>query len=304
MLGSRGSPLAMWQADWAKAELESIFEGLSVELVIIKTTGDKILDVPLAQVGGKALFTKELDEALLDGRIDFAVHSMKDLPFDLPDDIQLVAITEREDHRDALVSDGRKLGEMPPAARIGTSSLRRAVQLRHRFPELEVVPLRGNVDTRLRKLDAGEYDGIILAAAGLNRLGHSARITEHLESEVMLSAVGQGALAIVCRAGDGETQASLLRLDHETTRCAVLAERALLASLEGSCQVPIGGHARIEGNVIFLTGLIASLDGVNLITDRASGELARAAEIGAKLGRRLLASGGAAVLEEISRNGT
>ena len=303
-LGSRGSPLAMWQANWAKAGLESIFEDLAVELVILKTTGDTILNVPLAQIGGKGLFTKELDEALLDGRIDFAVHSMKDLPFDLPDGIQLVAITEREDHRDAFVSDGRKLGEMPSGARIGTSSLRRQVQLRHRFPDLHVVPVRGNVDTRLRKLDAGEYDGIVLAAAGLNRLGHSDRITEFLESEVMLSAVGQGALAIVCRAGDGETQASLLRLDHETTRCAVLAERALLASLEGSCQVPIGGHARIEGNVIFLTGLIASLDGGHLITDRVSGETARAGEIGAELGRRLLSSGGAAVLEEISRNGT
>ncbi len=303
-LGSRGSQLALWQANWAKAELERFFESLSVEIVIIKTTGDRVLDVPLAQVGGKRLFTKELDEALLDGRIDFAVHSMKDLPCDLPDGIRLVAITKREDHRDALVSDGRKLGEMLPGARIGTSSLRRQVQLRHRFPELDVVPLRGNVDTRLGKLDAGEYDGIILAAAGLNRLGYSDRITEYLESEVMLSAVGQGALAIVCRCGDSETQASLLRLDHETTRSAVLAERALLASLEGSCQVPIGGHARVEGDVIVLTGLIASLDGKDLITDRAEGDPARAGEIGAELGRRLLASGGRAVLEEISRNGT
>src|SRR2546421_1481157 len=208
-LGTRGSALALWQANWTKIELEKRWPDLTVQLVPIKTTGDKILDVPLAKIGGKGLFTKEIDEALLDGRIDIAVHSLKDVPFQLPDGIDFGAIPEREDPRDAFLSNGPRLEELPKGAVIGTSSLRRQVQLRHRFPALNLVALRGNVDTRLRKLAAGEFDGIILAAAGLKRLGHAARITQVLDDDVMVSAVGQGALGIACRSGDDATRAAL-----------------------------------------------------------------------------------------------
>src|SRR2546428_2899004 len=197
-LGTRGSALALWQANWTKRELEKRWPGLQVDLVPIKTTGDKILDVPLARIGGKGLFTKEIDEALLDGRIDLAVHSLKDVPFELPDGIDFGAIPEREDPRDAFVSNGPKLQELPTGATIGTSSLRRQVQLRHRFPALKLVTLRGNVDTRLRKLAAGEFDGIILAASGLKRLGHSDRITQMLGDDIMVSAGGPGTPAIAC----------------------------------------------------------------------------------------------------------
>jgi len=301
-LGTRGSLLALWQANWARRTIERQHNA-RVELVRIKTTGDKIVDVPLAKVGGKGLFTKELDEALLDGRVDLAVHSMKDLPYGLPPGIVLAAVPEREDRRDALVSDDRSLAEFPSGSRIGTSSLRRQVQLMHRFPELDVVPLRGNVDTRLGKLDAGEYDGIILAAAGLNRLGHASRITELLEDNVMLSAIGQGALAILCRSADSDTVHLLHTLDHAETHAAVLAERSLMATLNGSCQVPVGGNARLDGGRIILKGLIGSLDGRTLITESASGSVADAKQIGVGLGRRLLASGGAAILEGITSNG-
>src|SRR5215831_887411 len=212
-LGTRGSALALWQANWTKAQLEKRWPGLVVDLVPIKTTGDKILDVPLAKIGGKGLFTKELDEALLDRRIDLAVHSLKDVPFQLPEGIDFAAIPERDDPRDAFVSNGPKLQDLPSTAKIGTSSLRRQVQLKHRFPSLRLVTLRGNVDTRLRKLAAGEFDGIILAVAGLQRLGHAQRITEILDDDVMISAVGQGALGIVCRSGDASTRLLLQVLD-------------------------------------------------------------------------------------------
>ncbi len=302
-LGTRGSLLALWQANWTKSAIERHHD-VDVDLVRIKTTGDQILDVPLAEVGGKGLFTKELDEALLDGRVDLVVHSMKDLPYQLPPGILLSAVPAREDRRDALVSDGRNLAALPAGARIGTSSLRRQVQLKHRFGELDVVPLRGNVDTRLGKFDAGEYDGIILAAAGLKRLGHGSRITELLEDEVMLSAIGQGALALVCRSDDSSTEEVLRTLDHPNTHTAVLAERSLSAFLNGSCQVPIGGNARLDGDRLVLKGLIGSLDGTKIITDSVTGGADAAEEIGARLGRRLLASGGAAILDEISASGT
>src|SRR5206468_11726317 len=219
-LGTRGSALALWQANWTKSQLEQRWPGLQVELVPIKTTGDKILDVPLAQIGGKGLFTKEIDEALLDGRIDVAVHSIKDVPFQLPDGIDFAAVPEREDPRDVLVSNGPKLQELPSGASIGTSSLRRQVQLRHRFPALNLVTLRGNVDTRLRRLAAGEFDGIILAMAGLKRLGYEARVSQILDDDIMVPAVGQGALGIVCRSGDDATRGLLEPLDHTPTRTA------------------------------------------------------------------------------------
>lgn len=300
-LGTRGSALALWQANWTRTALERRWPRLTVELVPIKTTGDKILDVPLAKIGGKGLFTKELDEALLDGRIDLAVHSMKDVPFQLPDGIDFAAIPEREDPRDAFVSNGLRLKDLPKQAKVGTSSLRRQVQLRHRFPSLDLVTLRGNVDTRLRKLDAREFDAIILAAAGLKRLGHADRVTEFLEDDIMVSAVGQGALGIVCRSGDEETRRLLAVLDHAPTRIAVTAERGLLRALGGSCQVPIGGKARIEANAIVIKGLVASLDGKTVISEELRGAMDDPAALGMELGRKLREKGAAEILAEIAQ---
>ena len=302
-LGTRGSALALLQANWTKAQLEKRWPGLVVELVPIKTTGDKILDVPLAKIGGKGLFTKELDEALLDGRIDLAVHSLKDVPFQLPDGIDFAAIPEREDPRDAFVSNGTKLQDLPNGARIGTSSLRRQVQLRHRFPALNLVNLRGNVDTRLRKLSEGEFDGIILAAAGLKRLGHEQRITQILDDDIMVSAVGQGALGIVCRANDDATRRTLAVLDHQPTRLAVTAERGLLRALGGSCQVPVAGKARIEGSQLTIKGLIASLDGTRVIAEEMRGLVGEANKLGLELGQKLLSMGAGEILAEIAQYG-
>jgi hydroxymethylbilane synthase len=302
-LGTRGSALALWQANWTKAELENRWPGLQVELVPIKTTGDKILDVPLAGIGGKGLFTKEIDEALLAARIDFAVHSLKDVPFELPEGIVIGAIPEREDSRDAFVSNTGKLSELGSGATIGTSSLRRQVQLRHHFPSLQVVTLRGNVDTRLRKLDSGEFDGIVLAVAGLKRLGREDRITQILDDDVMVSAVGQGALGIVCRGTDSSTQEILSTLEHNATRTAVLAERGLLRALGGSCQVPVAGRARLGDNTLTLKGLIASLDGVRVIQDEVTGPPVRAEELGIELGQRMLANGAGDILAEIIEHG-
>jgi hydroxymethylbilane synthase len=301
-LGTRGSALALWQANWVKAELERRLQDLSIELVPIKTTGDKILDVPLAKIGGKGLFTKELDEALLDRRIDLAVHSLKDVPFQLSDGIDLAAVPEREDPRDAFISNGPKLHELRSNATIGTSSLRRQVQLRHRFPSLNLAMLRGNVDTRLRKLSEGEFDGIILACAGLKRLGHDSRITQILDDDIMLSAAGQGALGIVCRSEDASTKAALARLEHGPTRIQITAERALLRALGGSCQVPVAGRARIEGDRVRIKGLIASLDGKRVIQNQAEGPESNAYQLGLDLGEKLIAAGAAEILAEIARH--
>jgi hydroxymethylbilane synthase len=302
-LGTRGSALALWQANWTKAQLEKRWPGLVVELVPIKTTGDKILDVPLAKIGGKGLFTKELDEALLDGRIDLAVHSLKDVPFQLPEGIDFAAIPEREDPRDAFVSNGAKLQELPGGARIGTSSLRRQVQLRHRFPALNLVTLRGNVDTRLRKLAEGQFDGIILAAAGLKRLGYEKRITQILDDDIMVSAVGQGALGIVCRSDDDATFLTLSVLDDYVTRLAVTAERGLLRALGGSCQVPVAGKARFDGGQLTIKGLIASLDGTRVIAEEMRGPVDDPAKLGLDLGQKLLSMGAGEILAEIAQYG-
>jgi hydroxymethylbilane synthase len=302
-LGTRGSALALWQANWTKAELEKRWPELTVELVPIKTMGDKILDVPLAKIGGKGLFTKEIDEALLDSRIDLAVHSLKDVPFQLPDGIDFAAIPEREDPRDAFLSNGSRLQDFPAGARIGTSSLRRQVQLRHRFPSLEMVMLRGNVDTRLRKLAAGEFDGIVLALAGLKRLGHEQKVTQILDDDIMISAVGQGALGIVCRSGDEETRVLLGVLDHAATRVAVTAERGLLRALGGSCQVPVAGRARLDREQLTIKGLVASLDGVRLIVEEARGSADQPDQLGIELGRKLLSRGAAEILAEIAEYG-
>lgn len=302
-LGTRGSALALWQANWTKNELERHWPELRVELVPIKTTGDKILDVPLAKIGGKGLFTKEIDEALLSGRIDLAVHSLKDVPFQLPEGLDFAAIPEREDPRDAFISNGRRLQELRDGATIGTSSLRRQVQLRHRFPHLNLVTLRGNVDTRLRKLAAGEFDGIILAVAGLKRLGHAQRITQILDDDIMISAVGQGALGIVCRSNDVSTRTVVQVLDHDATHIAVTAERGLLRALGGSCQVPVAGKAQLHGELLTIKGLIANLDGTRVIAEELSGSPERSNELGLQLGQKLLSMGAREILAEIAAYG-
>jgi len=302
-LGTRGSALALWQANWTKRELEDRWPDSQVDLIPIKTTGDRIIDVPLAKVGGKGVFTKEIDEALLDGRIDLAVHSMKDVPFQLPDGIDFGAIPEREDARDACISQGAKLHELKAGATVGTSSLRRQVQLRHHFPSLNLVMLRGNVDTRLRKLDAGDFDAIILALAGLKRLGHAGRVTQILDDDVMVSAVGQGALGIVCRSSDAATRQILQVLNDPPTQITVTAERGLLRALGGSCQVPIAGKATLAGDSLVIKGLVANLRGDRVIRCELSGTRERPLDLGLKLGEKLLSMGAGEILAEIAQYG-
>ena len=297
-IGSRGSQLALWQANWVKQRLEALGETCRIE--IIKTTGDKITDVPLAQVGTKGLFTKESEEALLDGRIDLAVHSLKDLPTELPDGLLISAIPSREDPRDALV--GAPLAELATGAKVGTSSLRRVAQLRAARPDLAIESVRGNVDTRLRKLGEGQYDALVMAAAGLRRLGWEARIAECLPVEVMCPAVGQGALAIETRE-EGDAARSCARLDDAGARVCVEAERAVLATLGGGCQVPIGAYARITGDRLDLVAIVASPDGARLIRKNAAGPPAARVRIGEELGRRLLDAGAREILEEVYRAG-
>ena len=292
VIASRGSQLALWQARWVQQKLADLGHPSRIE--IIHTTGDKITDVPLAKVGTKGLFTKEIEEALLEERADLAVHSLKDLPTELPAGLVLAATPEREDPRDAIV--GRRLADLPAGARLGTSSLRRAAQLRKARPDLAIESVRGNLDTRLRKLDAGQYDAIVLAAAGLRRLGWDDRIAELLPPDVICPAVGQGALAIETAAGHEQPCAEL---DHPATRLAVTAERALLAALGGGCQVPIGAHATVTGDRLFLQAVVASPDGAQLIRRDAEGSAADAAQIGRELGEALLSAGAAEILEAV-----
>lgn len=306
-IGSRGSKLALWQAEWVRAALESMHEGLEVRIEIIKTSGDMIRDVPLAVIGGKGVFTKEIEEALLDNRIDLAVHSLKDLPTILPEGLQLSAITEREDPRDALLlraeSNGSKasLESLPSGAIVGTSSQRRIAQLRHLRGDVLIKDLRGNVDTRLRKLDAGEYDAIILASAGLRRLGLGQRINQAIPTETMLPAVGQGALAIETRAGDRRTIQLIQPLNHEATRAACTAERALLRGLGGGCQTPIAAHAVAREGKLSLNGLVASVTGDLIIRDTLEAEASEAESAGASLANRLLELGADALLNELAQ---
>jgi len=292
VIASRGSQLALWQAHWVRDRLAEL--GYPSRIDIIKTTGDKITDVPLAQVGGKGLFTKEIEEALLGGRADLAVHSLKDLPTELPPGLVLAATPEREDARDALV--GKRLSDLARGAKLGTSSLRRAAQLRAVRPDLQIEPVRGNLDTRLRKLDEGQYDAIVLAAAGLKRLGWGDRIAEILEPDVVCPAVGQGALAIET----GESGLAACRqLNHAATHAAVTAERALLGALGGGCQVPIGAHATVSGDRLTLSAVVVSPDGEKLVRDRADAGVTEAEQIGRKMGEALLAAGADEILESV-----
>ncbi|WP_244155335.1 hydroxymethylbilane synthase [Dissulfuribacter thermophilus] len=299
-LGTRKSKLALTQSNWVKQEIEKRFPDVQVELVKVTTKGDKILDVPLAKVGGKGLFVKEIEEALLDGRIDFAVHSLKDVPTELPQGLEVSVFPEREDPRDALIArDGKGLMELPPGAKVGTSSLRRMAQLRAVRPDLVIESLRGNLDTRLNKLDEGHFDAIILAAAGLKRMGLSGRITEIISPEVLLPAIGQGALGIEFRSEDHETRRILSSLSHEETTIRVRAERAFLARLEGGCQVPIGAYATIEGNELTLEGLIGDEDGKKILRMKKMGSVDDPEFIGDELGKEMLDAGGKEILEAV-----
>ena len=298
-IGTRASQLALWQANWIKSELERQYPGAEVELLKIKTMGDKILDVPLAQVGGKGLFVKEIEEAMLRGEIDLAVHSMKDVPTEFPDGLGLVVTTKREDPRDAFLSDGVLFKDLRQGARIGTSALRRQAQLLKVRPDLEMVIIRGNVETRIRKLKEDNLDAVILAAAGLNRLGFSNVITELLAIDFSIPAIGQGALGLECRLDDNAMIEALSFLNHADTAAAVLAERALLKRCEGGCQVPIAAHGTISGATLTLVGFIASVDGRETVRDSISGPATDAVTMGIELADRLLAAGGKAILEDV-----
>jgi hydroxymethylbilane synthase len=300
VIGTRGSPLALWQAEWVQARLRELAPELTVTLRRIKTSGDKVLDVPLAKIGGKGLFVKEIEEALLQHEIDLAVHSMKDVPTVLPDGLGIICVPAREDPRDVLISEGgQTLAQLPPGSRVGTASLRRQAQLLHHRPDLQILMLRGNLDTRLRKVRERHFEAIVLAAAGLNRMGWLDQVTEYLPPEVSLPAIGQGALGLEGRLDDTFVQELLQPLNHPPTWTAVLAERALLDRLEGGCQVPIGAHATVEGASLTLDGLVASLDGRQLVRDRVKGPTSTATLIGRELADRLLAQGGEAILKEI-----
>ncbi|MFQ2421807.1 hydroxymethylbilane synthase [Aeromonas caviae] len=301
-IATRKSPLALWQANFVKDRLEALHPDLQVELVPMSTQGDKILDTPLAKVGGKGLFVKELETAMLEGRADIAVHSMKDVPVEFPDGLGLHTICEREDPRDAFVSNHfNQIDELPQGAVVGTSSLRRQCQLRAARPDLVIRDLRGNVNTRLAKLDAGEYDAIILAAAGLKRLEMAHRIAAFIEPEQSLPANGQGAVGIECRLDDHDLHALLAPLEHPETRIRVLTERAMNRALQGGCQVPIGAYALVQGEEVWLRGLVGSPDGARVIRDEIRGPLAEGEALGHTLAQRLLAAGADVILAEVYR---
>ncbi len=304
VIGTRGSALARWQADHVARLLQELNpDPPEVGQQIIHTKGDKILDVPLAQVGGKGLFVKEIEQALARGEIDLAVHSIKDVPTELLGGLTLSCIPEREDPRDALVSRAGLLDQLPAGAVVGTSSLRRRCQLLGRRPDLQVRDLRGNVDTRLNKLLAGDYDAILLAAAGLRRLGLAQRITETLPPEVMIPAVGQGALGIEVREGDDAVQALLAPLHHAPTATCVAAERALLARLEGGCQVPLAAHATLQGGRLSLEALLGHPSGQPLLRERGEGAADDPGGLGRAVAERLLARGGDRILREVMQGG-
>ena len=294
IIASRGSQLALWQARWVQTRLAQM--GRESRIEIVKTTGDKITDVPLAKVGTKGLFTKEIEDALLDGRADLAVHSLKDLPADLPDGLVLAAVPEREDPRDAIL--GRRLSELSQGSKVGTSSLRREAQLRYQRPDLVVEPLRGNLDTRLRKLQEGRYDAIMLAAAGLKRLGWESHIAEVFPVEVMCPAIGQGALALESRK-TGPGRDACAAFEHPQTRAAITAERAVLAALGGGCQVPIGANATVHSGCLRLHAIVAAPDGSRLVSAEREGSAADAESLGRDAASELLARGAREILNGV-----
>jgi len=301
IIASRESALALWQAEHVAERLRALYPAMRVRILGMTTQGDQILDSPLSKIGGKGLFVKELETAMAEGRAHIAVHSIKDVPMNLPEGFQLAAIGEREDPRDAFVSGTyASLDALPAGARVGTSSLRRECQLRARFPQLIIEPLRGNVQTRLRKLDEGQYDAIILAAAGLKRLGLGARIRNEISPEQSLPAVGQGALGIECLAGREDLVALLAPLNHSATADCVRAERAMSRALGGSCQVPLGGYAQIADGILNLRGFVAEIDGSRIISGSVSGPCEDAERLGCQLADQLLALGAGAILAALS----
>ncbi|OOF55638.1 hydroxymethylbilane synthase [Rodentibacter myodis] len=299
-IATRQSPLALWQANFVKNRLQELYPNLSVELVSMVTKGDVILDTPLAKIGGKGLFVKELENALLEKRADIAVHSMKDVPMQFPEGLGLSVICKREDPRDAFVSNRyASFDDLPNGAIVGTSSLRRQCQLKQLRPDLDIRSLRGNVGTRLSKLDNGEYDAIILAAAGLIRLGMEDRIASFIETDISLPAAGQGAVGIECRVDDTAIQALLAPLaDQETTAC-VFAERAMNTRLQGGCQVPIGGYAVLENNQVYLRALVGELDGSQIIRAEGKSAVENAEALGIQIAEQLLAQGADRILEKV-----
>ena len=299
-IATRASPLALWQAEHVAARLEALHSHLKVSLVTMKTRGDKLLDAPLAKVGGKGLFVKELEQGLLDGRADLAVHSLKDVPVDFPDGLELALVMEREDPRDAFVSNRyANLSAMPAGTLVGTSSLRRQTQIRERYPGLQVDWLRGNVNTRLSKLDAGEFDAIILAAAGLQRLGFAERIKAAIEPEECLPAIGQGVLGIEIRGDDQQLRELIAPLGHAETTLRVAAERALNQTLSGGCQVPIAGYALLEQDQIYLRGLVGEPDGSKILRAEIRGSSSEAHDLGIQLAHQLLAQGADRILARL-----
>jgi hydroxymethylbilane synthase len=298
-IGTRGSMLAKWQAESVRKRLFAV-AGVEAEIVIIKTAGDKLQHIPLTAIGGKGIFTKELEEALLEETIDLAVHSVKDIPTDTPSRLSFPAVCRRDDVRDCLV--GATLAGLRQGARVGTGSLRRQAQLLHLRPDLDIRDLRGNVDTRLRKVESGEYEAIMLSKAGLDRLGLSQRISEVLSTEVCMPAVGQGAIAVECRLKDTAAADILAPLDDAETRTAIIAERALLGALQGGCQVPLGAWARIERGELVLEACVCSVDGVQYVKQRATAPPDQAAQLGEHMARVLIEAGAQSILEEVSRH--
>lgn len=299
-IGTRGSKLALWQANWVKSVLEKKIPQTPIELIIIKTQGDKILDVPLAKVGGKGLFVKEIEQALLDRHIDIAVHSMKDMPAEIPQQLCIGAMPERENPLDVLISrSGLGFDQLSHGSVIGTSSLRRGAQLRHARPDIVIQPIRGNLDTRIKKLESENFDALVLAAAGVKRLNLEHQITEYLDPEIMLPAIGQGALCIEIRKDDLTIGPLVASLDHAPTRTAVAGERAFLKRLGGGCQVPVAGHGRISENQFALTGLVAEVDGTRVIKGEKIGPPDSAETIGFGLAEELLARGANKILEKL-----
>jgi hydroxymethylbilane synthase len=300
-IGSRGSILARWQAEFVRKQLFQL-TGVEAEIIIIKTSGDKMQQQPLTQIGGKGIFIKELEEALLDESVDLAVHSVKDIPTDIPGRLHFPAVCRRDDVRDCLVShSGTPLVNLKQGARVGTSSLRRQAQLRHHRPDLDLRELRGNVDTRLRKVESGEYDAIVLSKAGLDRLGWGQKITEPLSTDISLPAVGQGAIAIESRVSDREADEILSKLNDDETRTAIIAERALLSALQGGCQVPLGAWARMERAELVMEAVVCSVDGTQYVREKATAPPDQAAQLGEHLARVLAEGGARSILEQVQR---
>ena len=302
-IGTRGSKLALWQADFIKSEIEHLFPDFNVELKIIKTTGDRITDRPLAMIGGKGLFVKEIETALLNNDIDLAVHSMKDMPGELPIGLIIGAIPKRENPFDVLISNNNSLlADYEKGAKIGTSSLRRTSQIKHIRPDVTIESIRGNLATRIRKLKSGEYDAIVLAAAGLIRLDQKNEITQYLDETIMLPAVGQGALCIETRKNDGDIALIMEKLDHHDTRICVTGERAFLKQIEGSCHIPVACFGKIINNEVVLTAVVASIDGKKLIKEQIISPMDKVESHGRTLADQVLEKGGKKILESLNSN--